>query len=91
LDGLSPKGSKPLLSNDQVVELAPIRRDIELTALELAPFFPSVAFRDQSLRSSAHFNPWPRHKMRKHEFRFQLRRDTQVFAMCTHVTMGAYA
>ncbi|MED6150312.1 hypothetical protein PIB30_071148 [Stylosanthes scabra] len=26
LDGLSPKGSKPLLSNGRVVELAPIRR-----------------------------------------------------------------
>ncbi|MED6127847.1 hypothetical protein PIB30_092052 [Stylosanthes scabra] len=57
LDGLSPKGSKPLLSNGQVVELAPIRRDVELTASELTPFRPSIAFRDEQLRSSAHFNP----------------------------------
>ncbi|MED6200930.1 hypothetical protein PIB30_090076, partial [Stylosanthes scabra] len=62
LDELSPKGSKPLLSNGRVVELAPIRRDIELPASELTPFLPSVAFRGQQLRSSAHFNPWPRHK-----------------------------
>ncbi|MED6222491.1 hypothetical protein PIB30_064947 [Stylosanthes scabra] len=31
-------------------------------ASELAPFLPSVAFRDQQLRSSAHVSPWPRYK-----------------------------
>ncbi|MED6222981.1 hypothetical protein PIB30_069660 [Stylosanthes scabra] len=65
LDGLSPKGSKPLLSNGRVVELAPIRRE-ELSASELVSFLSSVAFRDQQLRSSAHFNPWPRHKVTTH-------------------------
>ncbi|MED6164008.1 hypothetical protein PIB30_085444 [Stylosanthes scabra] len=72
LDRLSTKGSKPLRSNGRVEELAPIRRswaglpaigrDVELTTSELTPFLPSVAFRDQQLRSSAHFNQWPRHK-----------------------------
>ncbi|MED6200560.1 hypothetical protein PIB30_086409 [Stylosanthes scabra] len=31
-------------------------------ASKLTPFLLSVAFRDQQLRSSAHFNPWLRHK-----------------------------
>ncbi|MED6141246.1 hypothetical protein PIB30_101327, partial [Stylosanthes scabra] len=32
-------------------------RDLVLTASKLTPFLPSVAFRDQQSRSSAHFNP----------------------------------
>ncbi|MED6161350.1 hypothetical protein PIB30_059878 [Stylosanthes scabra] len=51
--------------------------DVELTASELTPFLPSVAFRDWQLRSSTHFNPWPRHKVRTHRFRLQLRRDAK--------------
>ncbi|MED6148762.1 hypothetical protein PIB30_055968 [Stylosanthes scabra] len=38
-------------------------RGVALTASELTLFLPSVALRDQQLRSSAHFNPQPGHKI----------------------------
>ncbi|MED6159300.1 hypothetical protein PIB30_041053 [Stylosanthes scabra] len=60
-------------------------RGVALMVLKLTPFLPSIALRDQQLRSPAHFNPYP-----SHYGHYSLWTEIIHWCVCTGA-FGAYA